>query len=84
MLIDEENHLKILHIFMFKNPTIFKNRIEWSFFNQKKMFICASPTTQLLLNDEKVELSPLVQKNDKNVSSLHFYSTVFKRIQVIQ
>jgi len=36
MLIDEENHLKILHIFMFKNPTIFKNRIEWSFFNQKK------------------------------------------------
>ena len=28
----------------------------------EKMFICASPTTQLLLKDEKVELSTLVQK----------------------
>lgn len=43
MLIDEENHLKILHIFMFKNPIIFKNRIEWSFFNQKKnVYLCKS------------------------------------------
>ena len=55
---------------MLKNPTIFKNWIECSFFNQKKMFICASPTTQLLLINEKVEFSPLVQKKMAKISPL--------------
>lgn len=35
------------------------------FLQLEKMFICASPTPQLLLNDEKVELSPLVPKKKK-------------------
>ena len=70
-------HLKIPHIFMLKNPTIFKNWIECSFFNQKKMFICASPTTQLLLINEKVEFSPLVQKkNGKNKNITDLKSTL--------
>lgn len=72
------SHLKIPHIFMLKNPTIFKNRIEYSFFNWKKMFFCASPTSQLLLNDEKVKLCPLVQKKKKKPAKM---SPLFISIQ---
>lgn len=75
------SHLKIPHIFMLKNPTIFKNRIEYSFFNWKKMFFCASPTTQLLLNDEKVKLCPLVQKKKKNRQKCLLSSFLFNMFQ---
>lgn len=75
------SHLKIPHIFMFKNPTIFKNRIEYSFFNWKKMFFCASPATQLLLNDEKVKLCPLVQKKKKKRQKCLLSSFLFNMFQ---
>ena len=43
------------------------------FLQLEKMFICASPTTQLL-KDEKVELSTLVQKKKKAKISPLFIS----------
>ena len=47
------------------------------FLQLEKMFICASPTTQLL-KDEKVELSTLVQKKKKKKAKI---SPLFISIQ---